>query len=129
VIHIDRPERDNLALDLLKVARSTIEAYVFDLLREKTFRRADFFEARDGHCRLLPPLTEQLAKTAERWAEALGPVVRRVARMLERVGAAGGPPGERSASVARDVQPLPELRRNPAQRPVTRDPRWRPPKQ
>jgi len=47
VIHVDRPERDNLALDLLKVARSTIEAYVFDLLREKTFRRADFFEARD----------------------------------------------------------------------------------
>lgn len=28
----------------------------------------------------------------------------------------------------RDVQPLPELLRNPAQRPVTRDPRWRPPK-
>ena len=79
LIHSDKPHRANFAADLMEPVRPDVDAYVLQLLEDRTFLKADFFENRDGNCRLLPPLTEALAESAPRWAKALGPVAEHTA--------------------------------------------------
>ena len=52
VIHAEQPYRDSFALDLMEPARPHVDAFVLDLLKSHTFDRSDFFEMRDGGCRL-----------------------------------------------------------------------------
>ena len=52
------------------------------------FTRADFVETRDGRCRVLPPLTHELAATMPTWAEAIAPHAEAVTHHL--AGTAGG---------------------------------------
>jgi len=82
VWHRDRRARDSLALDLMESCRPAVDAYLLRLLRERTFRRADFAETRQGNCRILPPLARQLATTADTWREHVGPVVERAAQLM-----------------------------------------------
>jgi hypothetical protein len=60
------------------------DAFVLDLLERRTFRRGDFAETDDGQCRILAPLTHELAEMMPTWAEALAPVAERVAHTLGR---------------------------------------------
>ena len=53
-----------------------------DLLERRTFRKAEFTETADGHCRLKAPLTHELAETMPRWAQALAPIAERMAHGL-----------------------------------------------
>jgi hypothetical protein len=62
VIHTDQKARDSLALDLLEPLRPVVEDHVLRLLGARTFRVDDFAETREGRCRILPPLTHQLAE-------------------------------------------------------------------
>jgi hypothetical protein len=84
MLHADLPRRDSLACDLMEVVRPDVDAYVLELLRTRTFSAKDFFETRDGVCRVLPPLTHVLAETGPRWAKALGPIAEQVAQTLNR---------------------------------------------
>jgi hypothetical protein len=43
------------------------------LIEARTFRASDFFETRQGVCRVLPPLTHELAETSTTWAKLLAP--------------------------------------------------------
>jgi predicted nucleic acid-binding Zn ribbon protein len=52
------------------------------LLARRTFAARDFFETRTGQCRVLPPLTHELAETTALWARAIGPVAERAAQTL-----------------------------------------------
>jgi CRISPR-associated endonuclease Cas1 len=79
-LHFDRVGRDSLAFDILEPIRPHVDAFVLDFAREHTFSREDFFENRDGVCRLLPTITRPLSETASRWAKLLGPIAHRVAR-------------------------------------------------
>jgi CRISPR-associated endonuclease Cas1 len=74
VIHSDRPSRDSFAFDLMEPVRPEIDRYVLELLDSRTFLRSDFFETREGVCRLMPKIAEPLAATAPQWAKALGPL-------------------------------------------------------
>ena len=58
------PNRDSLACDLMEPVRPAVDRYVFELLGHRTFTKEDVFELLDGQCRLLPPLTHDLAATA-----------------------------------------------------------------
>lgn len=87
ILHMDRQGRDSLVFDILEPVRPVIDAYVFQLARDHTFSRADFFENRKGECRLMPSITRQLSETAGRWAALVQPIAHRVARRLERAGA------------------------------------------
>jgi len=87
VLHMDRQGRDSLAYDILEPVRPHVDAYVFQLARDHTFARADFFENRKGECRLMPSITRQLSETAVRWATLVQPIAHRVARRFERAGA------------------------------------------
>lgn len=82
VLHADQPARDSLALDLMEVCRSEVDAYVLDLLQRQVFRASDFFETRQGVCRVLPPLTQMLCGTARQWALRVAPATEWVAQTL-----------------------------------------------
>jgi hypothetical protein len=66
----------------MEAVRPNVDAYVLDLLRTRTFKKNHFFETREGICRLMPPLTHELAETGTLWAGELGHVTERVARTL-----------------------------------------------
>ena len=50
-----------MALDVMEAVRPDVDSYVLDLIGETTFSRDDFHETRSGGCRILPPLTHELA--------------------------------------------------------------------
>ena len=87
VIHADRPNRDSLASDLMEPVRPTVDEHVLQLLATHTFQPSDFFETREGNCRLMPDVAAPLATTALRWRRALGPIAERVGGAFRRVAA------------------------------------------
>lgn len=82
VMHADLRSRDSLACDVMEAVRPSVDAYLLELLRSRVFGPGDFFETREGACRLLPPVTKVLAESALSWAKLLAPVVEQVARRL-----------------------------------------------
>lgn len=91
IFHADAQSRDSFACDLMEAVRPDVDGCVWDLLRTRVFRRQEFFELGDGGCRLLPPLTHQLARTGPEWRRRLGPITEHVARLLIAHAAPSGP--------------------------------------
>ena len=85
IVHLDAKGRDSLALDLIEPVRPEVEGYVLDLLAERTFRKAELTETDEGHVRLRPPLTHELAETLPRWREAIAPLAEEVVHTLGAV--------------------------------------------
>jgi CRISPR-associated endonuclease Cas1 len=81
-IHADAPCRDSLVLDLLETIRPAIEAWVLDWLVTEPFRREDFFEERNGNCRLMGAFAAKLSETAPTWGRLVAPWAEYVARTL-----------------------------------------------
>jgi CRISPR-associated endonuclease Cas1 len=81
-VHLDARGRQSLALDIIEPVRPEVDAYVLELLARRTFKKAEFTETSDGHCRLKAPLTHELAETLPTWAQALAPVAERVVHTL-----------------------------------------------
>lgn len=80
--HKDQESRDSLALDLMEAVRPSVDRYVLQMLKNRTFRAADFCETRKGVCRVLSPLSHELAETTTTWAKMLAPVCEQVVRLL-----------------------------------------------
>jgi CRISPR-associated endonuclease Cas1 len=80
--HADQRYRDSLACDLMEPVRPTVDMHLLQVLQKRSFRKADFFENRQGVCRVMPSVTQQLALTAGKWSRAVAPVVERVAQTL-----------------------------------------------
>lgn len=80
VLHADQRGRDSLVLDLMEPLRPEVDAFVLDLVRTRTLRASDFHETRQGSCRLLAPLTHELASTLGMWRTRVAPVVESAAR-------------------------------------------------
>ncbi len=114
IAHADQHSRDSMALDVMEVVRPRVDAFVLELLRTRVFRASDFFETRQGVCRVLPPLTHSLAETAPMWAKCVAPVAERVAHMLASV------PGAR---ISRITTPLTQRNRSAGRRGLRRKPR------
>jgi CRISPR-associated endonuclease Cas1 len=82
IAHSDTRGRQSLALDIIEPVRPAVDAHVLDLLERRTFRKAEFTETPDGHCRLKAPLTHELAESIPQWAQAVAPIVEQVAHTL-----------------------------------------------
>jgi CRISPR-associated endonuclease Cas1 len=80
--HADQKSRDSMACDVMEAVRPAVDAWLLTYLEQRTMRRQDFLELRNGQCRLMPGLAKDLAQTASLWAEKLGPVVEGLARQL-----------------------------------------------
>src|ERR1019366_417884 len=59
-MHADLRSRDSLACDLMEAVRPKVDSFVLDFLEGRAFKKADFFETRDGVCRAMPSVTKQL---------------------------------------------------------------------
>lgn len=81
-MHLDLRNRDSLACDLMEAVRPKVDAFLLDFLKGRAFKKADFFETREGLCRVMPSVTAALMTTGPIWAKELGPIVERVALML-----------------------------------------------
>jgi hypothetical protein len=66
----------------MEPVRPEVDAYVLDLLQQRTFKASDFYENGRGNCRLLAPMTHLLAETAPTWGRLVAPIVEQVARTL-----------------------------------------------
>jgi hypothetical protein len=82
VLHSDQRNRDSLALDLMEAARPDVDSVVLDVLAARAFRAGGFAETRQGQCRVLPPLSHELARTVTIWSQKLAPIVEEVAGLL-----------------------------------------------
>lgn len=121
VIHADQLNRDSLAADLMEPVRPVVDRFVVDLLASRTFAARDFFETREGVCRIMPILARELALTGRSWfnlvgrvaedvAEALGPCPIRPGRMPTPITGRRRSAG-RSGQLATKVVPSPRVSR------------------
>jgi hypothetical protein len=83
VLHADQDRRDSLAADLMEPIRPLVDRYVLDVLTSRTFAARDFFETRQGVCRVVAPLTHELGETATEWGKLVGRVAEDMARALD----------------------------------------------
>jgi CRISPR-associated endonuclease Cas1 len=83
LLHADQLNRDSLAADLMEPVRPLVDRFVLRLLTERPFAASDFYETRQGVCRVTPPLARELAATSADWGRAVGRVAEDVARLLD----------------------------------------------
>lgn len=81
-MHVDLKSRDSLACDLMEAIRPTVDRFLLDFLTSRAFKKSDFFETREGLCRLMPSVAKRLTGAAPICAEQLGPIVERIALAL-----------------------------------------------
>lgn len=72
-IHRDAPSRDSMALDVLETVRPSIEAWLLNWVTREPLRRSDFFETRNGNCRLMSHLCAKLSETSPVWGKLIAP--------------------------------------------------------
>lgn len=82
VLHVDVATRDSMACDLMEPLRPMVDTFVLRMLRERVVVKADFFERRDGNCRLMPSLTRALSATGPEWGERVAPYAEELATLL-----------------------------------------------
>jgi CRISPR-associated endonuclease Cas1 len=79
VLHADKKNRDSLAFDLLEPVRPYIDELVLTLLRDRRFGARDFYETRQGVCRLMPTITHELATWLTASARHIAPIAESLA--------------------------------------------------
>jgi CRISPR-associated endonuclease Cas1 len=80
VLHADQRNRDSFALDAMEPVRPDVDAFLLDLLEDRTFTSRDFVELSNGVCRVAAPLSHELALTLPHWRECLRPIVANLAQ-------------------------------------------------
>jgi len=81
-LHVDTPNRDSLACDLMEVCRPKVDAFVLNWLQSEPFRKSDFWEYRNGNCRIGSSLAIKLCETSDTWRRLAAPVAEHVAQEL-----------------------------------------------
>jgi CRISPR-associated endonuclease Cas1 len=82
LLHVDTSHRDSLACDLMEVCRPKVDAFVLNWLQSEPLRKSDFWEDRNGNCRLVSALAIQLSETADTWRKLVAPVAEYVAQEI-----------------------------------------------
>jgi CRISPR-associated protein Cas1 len=82
MLHADTPNRSSLACDLQEPIRPKVDAFILDWLQTTPLCKADFWEDRQGNCRIASPLAIRLCQTAKTWRGLVAPVAEWVAQAL-----------------------------------------------
>ena len=82
LLHVDTPNRDSLACDIMEVCRPKVDAFVLNWLQNEPLRKSDFWEDRNGNCRLVSALAIKLAQTSHTWRKLVAPMAEYVAQAL-----------------------------------------------
>ncbi len=64
----------------MEPVRADVDAFLLDLLEDRTFTARDFGELPNGICRIAAPLTHELALALPHWRECLRPIAARLAQ-------------------------------------------------
>jgi CRISPR-associated endonuclease Cas1 len=81
-LHTDTANRDSLACDIMEPIRPKCDAFVLHWLQSEPFRRSDFWEDRNGNCRIGSSLAIKLCETSDTWRKLEAPVAEHVAQEL-----------------------------------------------
>lgn len=84
LLHSDKKNRDSLTMDLLEPLRPNIDHHLLTLLARRRLRTADLHETRDGNCRVLAPLTHEIAEASAGWSVLAARLAEQVAHNLAR---------------------------------------------
>jgi CRISPR-associated endonuclease Cas1 len=79
-LHVDTPNRDSLACDIMEPIRPKCDAFVLHWLQSEPLRRSDFWEDRNGNCRIASSLAIKLCETSDTWRRLVAPVAEYVAQ-------------------------------------------------
>jgi CRISPR-associated endonuclease Cas1 len=82
MLHVDAPNRDSLACDIMEAVRPAVDAWLLDWIIREPLRRSDFFEERNGNCRLMGAFAAKLSETAPIWGKLVAPWAEYVAGTL-----------------------------------------------
>jgi len=74
LLHCDAPYRSSLAHDLQEILRPKVDAFLLNWIQTECFRKADFWEDRNGTCRIGSSLAKRLCETADTWRKFAAPV-------------------------------------------------------
>jgi len=81
-LHVDTPNRDSLACDLMEVCRPKVDAFVLNWLQSEPLCKSDFWEDRNGNCRIGSSLAIKLCETSDTWRRLVAPVAEYVAQEI-----------------------------------------------
>jgi CRISPR-associated endonuclease Cas1 len=82
MFHTDTPNRDSLVFDIMEVCRPKVDAFVLHWLQTEPFRKSDWWEDRDGSCRMVTSLAVKLCETSDTWRRLISPHVEWLAQEL-----------------------------------------------
>jgi CRISPR-associated endonuclease Cas1 len=82
LLHADTSNRDSLACDIMEVCRPKLDAFVLHWLQSEPLRRSDFWEDRNGNCRIASSLAIKLCETSDTWRRLVAPVAEYVAQEI-----------------------------------------------
>jgi CRISPR-associated endonuclease Cas1 len=82
LLHTDTTSRNSLSCDLMEVCRPKVDAFVLNWLQDEPLRRSDFWEDRNGNCRIGSSLAIKLCETSDTWRRLVAPVAEYVAQAL-----------------------------------------------
>ncbi len=82
LLHRDAPNRSSLANDLQEVLRPMVDSFVLHWIQRELFRKADFWEDKNGNCRLMSQLCAKLGETSPTWRRAVSPFAEWIAQAL-----------------------------------------------
>jgi CRISPR-associated endonuclease Cas1 len=105
ILHVDTPNRDSLACDLMETARAQVDAFLVRWLTTGTLKKEWFVELPDGACRLTSDFCAFLAESAPTFARAVAPVAEWIAQTLWA-------DGRRAPSERPPATPLTQRRRS-----------------
>lgn len=80
--HVDQKSWDSFVFDVIEPLHPVVDGHLLTLLERRSFGKREFFETRQGACRLLPPLPQALAELAPELGRLAAPVVKQVAQRL-----------------------------------------------
>jgi len=119
-LHLDTPNRDSLACDLMEAVRPAVDAWLLDWIKRQPFRRSWFFETATGNCRLMGSFAAKLTETAPTWGRLVAPYAERIATLLwsGRQRSTSGPATRLTQQRKREAKSRPSFSRiAPAPRP------------
>ncbi len=82
LMHCEAPNRPSLANDAQEILRPAVDSFMLNWIQTERFRKADFWEDRNGNCRIASPLAKKLCETANTWRRLAAPVAEWIAQAL-----------------------------------------------
>ncbi len=79
-LHMDAPNRDSLACDIMEPIRPKCDAFVLNWLHSEPLRPSDFWEDRNGNCRIASSMAIKLCETSDTWRKLIAPIAEYVAQ-------------------------------------------------